>query len=144
MTRVVDASVALKWFVAEPDSTIARGLVASGEPLIAPDLVVAEACNAAWRLARRGEILVAQMDIIATDLPRAFVELVPLAGLAASATTIARELDHPVYDCFYLALAVARDTAVVTADDRLIGRARGSIYTARITKLEEIAASPAR
>ena len=136
---VVDASVALKWFVEEPDSGVARGLVASGATLIAPDLVVAEACNAAWRLARRGELVAAQADIVAADLALAFAELVPLAGLAASTTALARELDHPVYDCFYLALAVERDAVVVTADARFVARARGSGHAGRVASLGEIA-----
>jgi predicted nucleic acid-binding protein len=138
MTRVIDASVALKWFIEEPDSVAARALVASGEPLTAPDLIVAEACNAAWRLVRRGELVPAQADIIAADLPRAFAGLAPLAGLAVLATVLARELDHPAYDCFYLALAVAHDTVVVTADDRFAGRVRQSGHAARIMTLDEI------
>jgi predicted nucleic acid-binding protein len=135
MTRVVDASVALKWFIEEADSPVARKLIASGETLIAPDLIVAEACNAAWRLARRGELLAAQRDIIAADLPNAFAELVPAASLAVLTTVIARELDHPAYDCFYLALAIIRDAPLVTADVRFVSRARQSIYAAYVTPL---------
>jgi predicted nucleic acid-binding protein len=143
MSCVIDASVALKWFVEEADSLTARGLVASGELLIAPDLVVAEACNAAWRLARRGEILPGQAGIIAADLPGAFAELVPLSQLSVAATAIAQALDHPVYDCFYLALAVARDTVVVTADERLIGRLRASPHAARAVTLHDLAGAAA-
>jgi len=47
MSLVVDASVAIKWFVEEIWSDAARAVLGSGEPLIAPDLVVPEACNAA-------------------------------------------------------------------------------------------------
>jgi predicted nucleic acid-binding protein len=139
VSRVIDASVALKWFVEEVDSARARELVAADEPLIAPDLIVAEACNAAWRLARRGEIVPAQAGVIAADLPGAFAELVPLSQLGVAATALAQELDHPVYDCFYLALAIARDTVMVTADDRLIGRLRGSPHAARAVTLQDLA-----
>ena len=47
MTLVVDASVAIKWFVEESRSDAARAVLTSGESLVAPDLVVPEACNAA-------------------------------------------------------------------------------------------------
>ena len=47
MTLVVDANVAIKWFVEESRSDAARAVLASGEPLVAPDLVVPEVCNAA-------------------------------------------------------------------------------------------------
>ncbi len=39
MTLVVDASVALKWFVAEDGSTRAAALLAGPELLVAPDLI---------------------------------------------------------------------------------------------------------
>ena len=38
-------------------------------------------------------------------LPGYFAFLSPLTPLAARATALAEALDHPVYDCFYLALA---------------------------------------
>lgn len=47
MTFVVDASVAVKWFIEDNDSARARQLLAGDEALIAPDLVIAEVCNAA-------------------------------------------------------------------------------------------------
>ena len=40
--------------------------------------------------------------------------------LADRALAIALDLRHPVYDCFYLALAEARGSRLVTADDRLL------------------------
>ena len=42
MTVVVDASVAVKWLLAEQDSPLALALAASGEDFLAPDLVLAE------------------------------------------------------------------------------------------------------
>jgi len=48
VTLVIDASVACKWFIAEPQSDSAEALLAGGEVLIAPDLIVPEVCNVAW------------------------------------------------------------------------------------------------
>ncbi|HVC62704.1 MAG TPA: type II toxin-antitoxin system VapC family toxin [Acetobacteraceae bacterium] len=42
--------------------------------------------------------------------------------LAARALAIAAAIEHPAYDCFYLALAELRDTRLVTADRRLRSR----------------------
>src|SRR5918995_7187010 len=116
MTLVVDASVALKWFVDEEGSPRAVSLLNSGEPMIAPDLVVAEVCNAGWKSLRRREIDAAQFDEIAADVSRVFVRLASLDQLIRRAAVIGRELDHPIYDCLYLALAEAEDVAKVTAD----------------------------
>ncbi len=43
-----------------------------------------------------------------------------MRGLMPAATRIAIALSHPAYDCVYLALALAKQTRYVTADDRLI------------------------
>ena len=130
MTCVVDASVALKWFLAEePNGVEALQLVQSREALISPDLLIAEVCNAGWRLLRLGQIRRAQFDNIPTALPLYFAELAEPVALAPRAATIAAELDHPIYDCFYLALAEARRSPLVTADERFLARLRGSRWT---------------
>lgn len=127
MTCVVDASVALKWFIAEePHWPEALGLVQSGEILIAPDLLVAETCNAGWRSLRSARVAYAQLERIATALPQYITEFVRTAPLAPRAVAIAVQLDHPVYDCLYFALAEARQVPLVTADGRLLAKLTGS------------------
>jgi predicted nucleic acid-binding protein len=134
MTLVVDASVALKWFVAEDGSDVAVALL-DGEALIAPDLVLAEVCNAAWKSLRRGEIDHAQFDEVATDLTQVFQRLVTLDRLVRPAAALARDLDHPIYDCFYLALAEAEDAPLVTADRRLVAALGTTPLAARVRSL---------
>jgi predicted nucleic acid-binding protein len=123
---VVDASVAVKWFIHEPDRPAARRLLEPESRLIAPDLLVAEVASAMWRRVMAGEGDPRQAPLTAASLPRFFARLVPLAPLAARAVEIAAELRHPVYDCFYLALTESEDATLVTADRRLIGRLAGS------------------
>ena len=109
-----------------PDSGAAIALLAGDEPLVAPDLVVAEVTNAAWKLVRAGEISGEHGARIAAAVPAAFSALVGAARLSARAFALAHELDHPVYDCLYLALAEVEDVRMVTADRRLLARLRGS------------------
>jgi len=117
VSLVVDASVAFKWFLSdEPDAGQALAVVHEGTALIAPDFLIAEVCNAAWRSARLGRISNAQVTEIATSLPRFFDVLVSAAGLASRAVAIAAQLDHPVFDCLYLALAEAEHAGLVTAE----------------------------
>ena len=56
MSLVVDASVAVKWLVAEEDSESANRLAAGAEDLHAPRLMASEVANTLWRKARLGEI----------------------------------------------------------------------------------------
>ena len=56
MKLVVDASVAVKWLVAEQDSPAAVRLIEAGHELHAPRLLAAEVTNVLWRKARIGEL----------------------------------------------------------------------------------------
>jgi predicted nucleic acid-binding protein len=107
--------------------------------LIAPEILVAEVCNAAWRSARLGRISESQADEIAGFLPRLFDELIGAAALAPRAVTVALELGHPVYDCFYLVPAGARQTNFVTADTRLLAKLAGTRWAAAALYLSDAA-----
>ena len=119
MTLVVDASVALKWFVEEEGSDQARSLLDGEAALVVPDLAVAEVCKGAWRLERLGVLGPSACASIAAEIGGLFDRIAALAPLAPRATAIARALGHPVYDCFYLALAEREEARLVTADRRL-------------------------
>lgn len=108
---VIDASVAVKWFLVEAGDREALALLDGDEPLIAPDLVVAEVVNAVWKWLLRGAIDTSQATDVPHALVRIFAELRPLAPLAPRALEIAAELHHPTYDCFYLARGAAGNQA---------------------------------
>jgi predicted nucleic acid-binding protein len=54
--------------------------------------------------------------------------------LALRALVISSLLDHPAYDCFYLALAEQRGSIVVSADRRLLQRLSGTVWEAMVTE----------
>jgi predicted nucleic acid-binding protein len=132
---VVDASVAIKWFLLEPGREEARRLLEPMHRLIAPELIVAEATNAMWRRVMAGQMSARQGAAATTALIQFLEALLPVGPLAARALAIAEELRHPAYDCFYLALAEARDAKLVTADRRLVGRLAGSSWADRCLPL---------
>ena len=122
---VIDASVALKWVVAESGSVDALAL-RWADQLIAPDLLVAECANALWKMARRTEITAEDAVFAARTLERSNIELYPMRRLLGPATRLATTLDHPAYDCIYLALAQTEACALVTADERLLRKLAAS------------------
>ena len=67
------------------------------------------------------------------------VQLLGSADLFREATNIAVELEHPVYDCVYLACADAIDVPLVTADRRLHER---SIDGRRDVEVVELSSFP--
>jgi predicted nucleic acid-binding protein len=120
MTWVVDASVAVKWFVDEARSAEARAVLASGESIIAPDLIIPETCNTAWKKVRRGDISREQGEAMVRALRLSFDRLAATAPLSERALELAQRFDHPAYDCFYVALAESESAVLVTDDEKLI------------------------
>jgi predicted nucleic acid-binding protein len=126
---VVDASVAVKWLIDEPNSALAARLLEDDLPLAAPKLIYAEVANALWAVARRGDITAVDvrdaLDLLA-DAPL----IVPssMKQLMAAAARLASDLDHPVYDCMYLALALQEQRPVITADSRFHSVVEGHPY----------------
>ena len=114
MTTVVDASVALHWCFRLNGSNRAEELLRSNDHLIAPDLVMAEITNAAWKLVIFDGVMAESARAAVRDVAKAFEELVPTSVLKDRALAIAIELRHPAYDCFYLALAERSTSPLVT------------------------------
>lgn len=119
MKVTVDASVAVKWFVPEPHHKRARGLLGPRIERHAPDLLLAEACSAVWKKARRGEIEQAErfLDRI-LKLP-GIIHLQRTQALLSEAMATALRIDHPVYDSLYVACASLTGSVLITADRRL-------------------------
>jgi predicted nucleic acid-binding protein len=116
---VIDASIAVKWVV-EEEGTAQALVLHQGTKLIAPELLVAECANILWKKAARGELSNEEALLAAKLLQSAEIELLPMRSLFEAATGLALELDHPAYDCIYLALAIETDCPFVTADERFL------------------------
>ena len=119
---VVDASVAFAWFAAVPNAEEAAGLLDAGPDtmLLAPDLVLVELLNAAWKSLRLGAITSEQFQMLSSRASEPFSRLFPASALLARAAHWCRELDHPATDCLYVALAERERATLITADQRLL------------------------
>ena len=124
MSIVVDASVAVKWFSDEVRSKEAEAILIATEPIVAPDLILAEIGSALAQKVSAKILLRPQAMAAIADAPQYFDRLVPLAELTARATELAIEFGHPIYDCFYLALAEREKVEFVTDDKMLLAVAR--------------------
>ena len=135
---IVDASVAVKWVVDEPDAEAAEALLE--QRLAAPTLWLAEAANALWTKCRRKDITEQEVHDGCRMLAQAPVTRIELDPLLPTAARLALELGHPVYDCFYLAAAQLRDTYLITADRRFARRvANHGEHAPRVRLLAELA-----
>ena len=118
-TFVIDASVAIKWVV-EEDGTLQALALRGRAKLIAPELLVSECANILWKKVRKRELSRDEAVFAARLLQTADIELLPTRSLLETATRIAIELDHPAYDCLYIAIAVENGCQFVTADESLV------------------------
>lgn len=135
MKLTVDASIVVKWFVAEPLYNEARLLLARRIDLNAPDLVLSEFANIIWKKARTKEI--PEQEPYLSDLSSLsdVISLLPDRELIERAARMAITIDHPVYDCLYLACAEATGSDVITADRRLANKSTDQALGVRIEYL---------
>jgi predicted nucleic acid-binding protein len=119
MPVVVDASVAIKWIVAEGElDAQALALRDGADGIEAPDLILPELANTMWKKWRRGAMTRADAEN-GMDAIRNYFVIHSSTDLYQRAMALSIELDHPAYDCFYLACAEAAASILITADRAL-------------------------
>ncbi len=119
MTVVIDASIAIKWFVPENLREQALDVLKAEDHLAAPDLLILDLASLALEKARRNEISSLQARTIMSGIESSGLELMPASIVCDRAIEIADTLDRSAYDCFYIATAERLDTTLITADARL-------------------------
>ena len=115
---VVDASVAAKWFFEESHTVESSALLSTSHELHGPDLMLLEVDNVVCKRLRRGEVSRENAEVVRVALRRMPVRLHTSRELLDAAFEIAAGTGRSLYDCIYLALAVALDARMVTADRR--------------------------
>jgi len=124
---VLDASVVAKWFINEPDSSVASNLLleaASGRWLFAvPELLRLELSHIFWK--HRGAGYTSrQLQLAFRELERIGAQEVPLAALLPKAVNLAYKADIAVYDACYVALGQSLKSSFATFDRLLIKQIR--------------------
>lgn len=131
MSKVlIDSSVALCWFVAS-EHTQAALAVLEQSWVRAPDIMPAEVRGVLRTLASRGDIPAPQLSKMERRLSQLAIEIVPTDAQLREAFRLSQVLSEPVYACIYLALALALDTPLITADPKFVASARRQPATAR-------------
>lgn len=134
-TVVVDASVAVKWFLPEEGSEQAETLLGGKFRLIAPDLLWTEVANVVWKIARRGSITADEAQQMLRDASAMPVEIAESLPLLPKALRIATAADRSVYDSLYIALADREKASVVTADQRLANALTNTEWARRVVPI---------
>lgn len=140
---VVDASVAIKWFVHEELSDVALKLLESGETMVAPDLVCVEVTSGILRKFLEGKLTEkgarAALESLEEMIRLGTLSTMPDRDFWASAIELGFKSKHAFADCLYLSVARMLDLAVITADDTM--RKRGAKAGLRVVLLEDSGAT---
>lgn len=99
---VLDASAAVRLILADPAAADLADRVGGAALVLAPELMLNELANTLWKLQRA--------DRLNNLHPQ---------ELLAEALALACHLNHPVYDCLYLALARREAASLISSDRRL-------------------------
>jgi predicted nucleic acid-binding protein len=139
MTSIVcDASIVVKLLIREENTEQAISL-ASSHRLSAPELLVAEVGNALWARVHDGSFGVDTAQELIQKFYDLSLNLQPLRPLLGRAIAFAHVLDHPIYDCFYLALAEKLSVPIITVDRRFISAVRRRrLESVEILRLGEV------
>jgi predicted nucleic acid-binding protein len=122
MKDVLDASVAVKWVLDEPN--VERALFFRKEietleitHVIAPDIFPVEIAHVLSKGFRQKKLTAEEADAYLADLMTTLPELISSRQLLPRAFAIAQETRTGIYDALYLALGEAEGVSVVTADE---------------------------
>lgn len=137
-TVVVDASVAIKWFIPEVHAIAAGHLLHKNFKLLAPDLIFAEVGSILWKKQRLKEITRATASDILNDFKRLPIENYEIEPLIDEAWNIAATYQCTVYDSLYVALARAEKCVLATADQRLVNTLKSSPLAKSVLWVEDI------
>jgi len=124
MRYVLDSSTALKWVLAEPDSSKALQLrdefIRAVHDLLAPDIFQFEIGHALTRAERQRRILVGQASLFWADIMSTAPDLEPSGTLVPRALVLLSNFRIGLYDCLYIAVAERERCKLLTGDQRLV------------------------
>lgn len=117
---VCDASVAVSWYAEEPWSSLTQRLQHGVLPLLGPTILLAEVGNAFLTKLRRGVPMPpGHVEVVLAEMRVGRIAFTPDMDLLDAAIALAGRLEHPIHDCFYLALCRRSEAALATFDTRL-------------------------
>jgi predicted nucleic acid-binding protein len=116
---VLDASAAVRLILADPAAADLAERVGGAALVLAPELMLTELANTLWKLQRADRLDGLDPQELLAEARELVDRLEPDRHLQAEALALACHLNHPVYDCLYLALARREAASLISSDRRL-------------------------
>ena len=116
---VLDASAAVRLILADPAAADLAERVGGAALVLAPELMLTELANTLWKLQRADRLNDLDPQELLAEARELVDRLEPDRHLQAEALALACHLNHPVYDCLYLALARREAVSLISSVRRL-------------------------
>jgi predicted nucleic acid-binding protein len=125
----LDASAAIKLVINERNSDRARKvfdrITASGEPILTPDIMLAEAVNGLWKhLVLLKDINVVEFHTAISNLAIIWsnLNIIRTEEMLEETAMISKDKKITFYDAFYVAISLSKDIPLLTFDQPIIDR----------------------
>jgi predicted nucleic acid-binding protein len=115
---VIDASVAVKWFLKEEETEAAMKILEQLTFFFAPDLFLIEIDSVLTKRVRQGSLAVSEAADHRKQFRRLPCEFINYSQIEEFAFCLATEFPVTIYEATYLATAVDYDAKLYTADLR--------------------------
>ncbi len=96
-----------------------EGLIREAPLVLAPELMLTEVANTLWKLQRAEQLAGLNPQQLLAEARDLVDRVEPDRHLHVEAQALTCHLDHPVYDCLYLALVRREAATLLTADRHL-------------------------
>ena len=125
---VIDASIAVKWFIPEAGTKYAHQILEEYDHLVAPELIRIEVISAITKAVRTGRIEREKAEESCQDwqsvVDKGIITLIPDSLHLETATALSLDLTHAFQDCIYLAIAKKSTASLVTLDKKMLDKAK--------------------
>ena len=115
---VVDACVAIKWFLPEKGHEKAAGILERCELMLAPDLFYIEMDAIITKKVRQKLIEPDDAPVIYKEIRNIPFKIIPYTLISKMALDLSSTLPVTQYDACYLSVAIEYNQVVLTADQR--------------------------
>lgn len=117
---VIDANIAIKWFLPEPKSELAQVVLKKKPDMYVPAYFFIETDSILTKKVRKKELSLKEAQHISTVLRSFPFQTIKLSMIRDNAFELASELYFSYYDALYLTTAMLLKSRVFTADERFV------------------------
>jgi predicted nucleic acid-binding protein len=135
---IVDACLAIKWFLPEDGSENARRFLSELDNFVVPDLFLIEVDNIVSKKVRRRDLDITGAEEIFSVIRNLPFITVPYEKLSKEVFFISTRFPVTQYDACYLALAVEYQGLFYTADKRFLRGVANTAYSEYVIGLDEL------